>query len=309
MSDTRVITVDFDCLVPATVAEATAALAQEGAVVLAGGTDLINGIKTNLIRPRSLVYPLRIPELAEVGWSGAASPGRGGNGGAPAADLKVGAAVRLSTLEHDPRLAQVHPALVEAISVIGGVQIRNMATLAGNLCNASPGADTPPVLLVLGAEVEIAGPGSGEAGRRLPLGEFFTGPKRTALRQGEMLVAVHIPQPAGHSAAAFRRLARVSLDIAKINCAAWLQRDGQRVTAARVALGSVAPTPVRAPSVEAALVGEQGGAGLFAEAARLAAKDIAPITDIRSTEDYRRQVAAVLVREALEQAWERAGGQ
>jgi CO/xanthine dehydrogenase FAD-binding subunit len=183
-----------------------------------------------------------------------------------------------------------------------------MATLAGNLCNASPGADTPPILLVLGAEVEIAGPGTPGTSRRIPLEGFFTGPKHTILAQGEMMLAVHLPKPARASGAAFRRIARVSLDIAKINCAAWLQRDGQKIVAARVALGSVAPTPVRAPGVEAALRGEKWSAELLRAAAAGVSDDIAPITDIRSTEEYRRRVAAVLVREALEQAWERAGG-
>jgi CO/xanthine dehydrogenase FAD-binding subunit len=291
MSDSRVITAEFDCRVPATVAEATEALETEGARVLAGGTDLINGIKTNQIRPRLLVYSLAIPEIGSLGW----------NGG-----LTIGAAVRLSTIEHDPRVAGVFPALVEAVTVIGGTQIRNMATLAGNLGNASPGADTPPVLLVLEAEVEIAGKGGRR--RRLPLGGFFTGPKRTVLGRGEMLTAVLIPKPPPRSGAAFRRLARVSLDIAKINCAAYVERSGERIAAARVALGSVAPTPVRAPGVEVALVGGKGGEKLFREAAALVAGDIAPITDIRSTDVYRRQVAAVLVREALEEAWKRAGG-
>jgi len=293
MSDSRFITAEFDCLVPETVAEAAAALGQEGARVLAGGTDLINAIKTNLLQPRCLVYSLKIPELNSLSWKDG---------------LEIGAAVRLSALEHDPGVAGSYPALVEALSTIGGVQIRNLATLAGNLCNASPGADTPPILLALGAQVEIAGPGSGAPRRRLPLEELFAGPKRTVLAAGEMLTAIHLPPPGKLSGAAFRRLARVSLDIAKINCAAWLQRDGGRILAARVALGAVAPTPVRAPSVEAALVGRDGSPELFRGAAALVGEDITPITDVRSTEEYRRQVAAVLVRDALEQAWNRAGG-
>jgi CO/xanthine dehydrogenase FAD-binding subunit len=294
MSDTRVITAEFDCRVPATVAQATQALEQEGARVLAGGTDLINAIKTNLARPRCLVYSLGIEEIRALSWNG----GRG-------TGLSIGAALSLADIEHDPKIGAVYPALVEAVNVIGGVQIRNMATLAGNLCNASPGADTPPVLLVMGAEVEIAGKGGR---RRLALESFFTGPKQTVLSQGEMLTAVILPTPPAASGAAFRRLARVSLDIAKINCAAYLERDGDRIVTARVALGSVAPTPVRAPSVEAALAGKKAGEELFREAAPLSADDITPITDIRSTEDYRRQVAAVLVREALGRAWQRAGG-
>ena len=106
----------------------------------------------------------------------------------------------------------------------------------------------------------------------------------------------------------FRRLARVSLDIAKINCAAFIKRDGDAVQEARIALGSVAPTPVRAPTIEKALEGRKKGEGLFQEAAELVEEDIAPIDDVRSTAEYRRQIAALLVREALQEAWKRSGG-
>lgn len=305
MSDTRVITADFDCLSARSVGEATEALAREGARVLAGGTDLLNAIKTNLVHPRLLVYILGIEELKKLSWNGRAGGADAGGAGNGDGTLSIGAAVRLADLEYDLKVAEAFPALVEAVRVIGGTQIRNMATLSGNLANASPGADTPPVLLVLGAQVEIAGPGGT---RRLALEGFFTGPKRTVLEPGEMLRAVLVPRPPAASGAAFRRLGRVSLDIAKINCAAWLARDGERIATARVAFGSVAPTPVRAPGVEAALVGQKGGETLFRQAAELAGADIAPITDVRSTDAYRRQVAAVLLREALQEAWNRAGG-
>ncbi|MGO9309895.1 MAG: FAD binding domain-containing protein [Spirochaetia bacterium] len=295
MSSTRVISAQFECLRPGTLEEALRALEEEGACVLAGGTDLINALKTNLVGPRLLVYSLGIEELAALGWEGG---------------LTIGAAVRLRELELDEGVRGRYPALVEAIRVIGGTQVRNMATLAGNLCNASPGADTPPVLLALGAQVDIASRGADGRPRHetLPLERFFTGPKRTVLGRGQMLASVHLPSPASHSGAAFRRLARVSLDIAKINCAVWMERDGERVAAARIALGSVAPTPVRAPSVEKAILGRSADRELFRTAAGLAGKDITPISDVRSTEAYRRQMAAVLVGEALEEAWQRAGG-
>lgn len=295
MSSTRVISHEFDCLRPGTLEEALRALEEEGAWVLAGGTDLVNAIKTNLVRPRLLVSALGIEELAALRWE------RG---------LTIGAAVRLRELELDERVRARFPALAEAIRVIGGTQVRNMATLAGNLCNASPGADTPPILLALGAQVEIASrAGKGEPRRQtMPLERFFTGPKRTVLGRGQMLAAVRLPEPSARCGAAFRRLARVSLDIAKINCAAWLERDGERVVAARVALGAVAPTPVRAPAVERAVLGRKAGRELFRAAAGQVGADITPISDVRSTEAYRRQMAAVLVGEALEEAWSRAGG-
>lgn len=297
MSDTRVIACDFEGCRPSSLAEALRDLAGEGARALAGGTDLLNGIKINLVKPRRLVFILGIPELAVIRSEGGT--------------LRIGAAVRLAEVEAHPEIRSRFPALAEAVEVIGGTQVRNMATLAGNLCNASPGADTPPILLALGAEVELACLVAGREGvekRTLPLGGFFTGPKRTVLRPGELLTEVRLPEPPRGSGAAFRRLARVSLDIAKINCAALIVRDGDTITGVRVALGSVAPTPVRAPAVEAVLKGERGGARLFREAASRVAEDIAPIDDVRSTAGYRREMAAVLLEEALEEAWKRAEG-
>jgi CO/xanthine dehydrogenase FAD-binding subunit len=297
MSSTRVLSLDFQCSSPRSLGEALDVLKKDGARVLAGGTDLVNNIKINAAAPRHLVYIMGITDLDRVTVEGQT--------------LSIGAAARLSDIEHDRQVVSRFPALAEAINVIGGTQIRNMATLAGNICNASPGADTPPILLVLNAEVEIGG-GGGAAGRqpdRLPLGGFFRGPKETVLKQGQMVLNVNIPLPPKSSGAAFRRLARVSLDIAKINCAAYIERDGEHIRLARVALGSVAPTPVRAPTIENALEGQKYGERLFQRAAELVGEDIAPIDDVRSTAAYRRQIASLLVREALQEAWQRSRGE
>ncbi len=295
MSSTRVISLDFQCTSPRTLEQALEDLRGEGARVLAGGTDLLNEIKTNLAAPRCLVYVLGVPELASIQLDRSA--------------LSIGAGVRLSDIEHHRQVLARHPALAEAINTIGSTQIRNLATLGGNLCNASPGADTPPILLVLEAEVVVYEAGGGGIKlSRLPLGGFFTGPKRTVLKQGQILHSVLIPAAPKDSGAAFRRLARVSLDIAKVNCAAYLERDGETVRRARVALGSVAPTPVRAPAVEKTLQGRRGGERLFREASALAGEEIAPIDDVRSSAEYRRRTAALLVREALAEAWQRSGG-
>jgi len=294
MSSTRVITLEFEGISPRSLEQALEALSQEGAKVLAGGTDLINAIKTNTARPARLVYILGIPELAFI-------DSKGGT-------LRIGAGMRLSRIEHDSRVLSKYPALAEAINVIGGTQVRNMATLAGNLCNASPGADTPPILLALDAEVEICATDSGGRiqSRRLPLGGFFSGPKQTVLKPGQLLRSITLPAPAKHSGAAFRRLARVSLDIAKINCAAYIEREGDRIHAARVALGAVAATPLRAPTVEAVLNGQRYSDTLVDEAAGRVAEDIAPIDDVRSTAEYRKQIASLLVGETLQEAWGRS---
>jgi carbon-monoxide dehydrogenase medium subunit len=122
-------------------------------------------------------------------------------------------------------------------------------------------------------------------------------------------LGLSLPLPPEHSGAAFRRLARVSLDIAKINCGVYIERDGERIRQARVALGSVAPTPVRAPTVESALEGQKASDRLFSQVADLVGEDIAPIDDVRSTAVYRRQIASLLVREALQEAWRRSRGE
>ena len=296
MSSTRVISLDFECSTPRSLEEAAEALNQEDAQVLAGGTDLINNIKINAAKPRRLVYILGIADLDYVTVKGKS--------------LSIGAGARLGDIEHNRQVVTRFPALCEAINVIGGTQIRNMATLTGNICNASPGADTPPILLVLNAEVEIFGANGAEAvqSNRLPLGGFFTGPKITVLKKGQLVGSVTLPLPPEHAGAAFRRLARVSLDIAKINCAAYIEREGDRIQLARIALGSVAPTPVRAPTIENALEGQKPSERLFQQAAELVSGDIAPIDDVRSTAEYRRQIASLLVREALQEAWRRSGG-
>jgi len=296
MSSTRVISLDFECSTPRSLDEALEALNQEDAQVLAGGTDLINNIKINAAKPRRLVYILGIADLDYVTVKGKS--------------LSIGAGARLGDIEHNRQVVTRFPALSEAINVIGGTQIRNMATLTGNICNASPGADTPPILLVLNAEVEIFGANGAGAVRsnRLPLGGFFTGPKITVLKKGQLVGSVTLPLPPEHAGAAFRRLARVSLDIAKINCAAYIEREGDRIQLARIALGSVAPTPVRAPTIENALEGQKYSERLFQQAAELVSEDIAPIDDVRSTAEYRRQIASLLVREALQEAWRRSGG-
>jgi len=295
MVDSKRIDCDFDYHAPGTLDEALACLQEEGAAALAGGTDLINDLKMNNRRPRSLVYLPGIPELRI--WEEASSPQA----------LKIGAACTLRELERRlPR--ERFPALYTAVLAIGSPPIRNMATLAGNLCTASPAADTPPVLLVLAASLEIAGGNTNGKRRTVALKDFFTGPKQTSLKPGELVTAVLIPSPPPDSGTSYRRLARVSLDIAKISCAAFLERAGRRVKTARLALGAAAPTPMRAQAAEHCLQSGEGGPALWAEAAAAAAGEIRPISDIRSSEAYRRRVAAVLVREALEEAWQRAGG-
>jgi carbon-monoxide dehydrogenase medium subunit len=202
-------------------------------------------------------------------------------------------------------LKKAWPGVVEAANLIGSKQVQGRCTMSGNLCNASPAADTTPALLVNEAEVEIAGPGGR---RRVPVGELCTGPGRTALANGELVVALHLAKPLPRSADAYLRLIpRSEMDIAVVGAAVRLalEPDG-RCRAARVALGAVAPTAIRVPEAEAALLGSRIDAAALERmvlAVRAAAR---PIDDKRGTVAYRRQVIGVLTRRAAERAHERA---
>jgi len=297
MSSSRHITVDFTYHRPGTLEEALKQLTRlEGAKVLAGGTDLLIQIKTGEQRPRAIVQILDIDELNRLEY------GQG---------LVIGAAVHLYRLEADERLARTYSALHEAVCGLGSVQVRNMATLGGNLCNASPSADTATPLMVLGAEAEICSLNSRASMQRsrVPLHEFFTGPGTTVLEQGQLLTSVTLPEIPPRAGSAFMKVGRVKLDMAKISCAAYIERADLDIQTVCVAIGGAAPTPVRAARVEKALTGQSFSVEAVENAARTVIENIAPISDVRSTEDYRRQVASVIVRDTLLEAWKRSGGE
>jgi CO/xanthine dehydrogenase FAD-binding subunit len=295
MTDSRIIDFSFRYFAPETLKEALTLIKQHQPKPLAGGTDLLNNMKLEGVRPEGILYLLNIGELDYL---------ETGSG------LTIGAVCRLSDIEDREEVKRRYPALWKGINVIGGRQIRNMATLGGNICNASPGADTPPVLMVLGAEVEIQSlDASGEVQKRnLGVEDFFTGPKKTVLEQDELVTAVRIPEPAKHSGQSFGRLARVTLDIAKINCAVYLLRDEDRIGSVRIAFGAVAPVPVRAKGLEKKLAGRKFSTNLVESSLEELSGDIKPIDDVRSTAEYRFDTAKVLVRDGLSEAWKQAGG-
>jgi len=295
MSNSQVITHDFAYYSPKTLEEALKNLKAEGARVLAGGTDILNEIKTGWQAPEALVYILGISDLDFLDW---------GDG------LSIGSATLWSKLEEDERVEQKYPALYDAVKSMGAVQIRNMATLTGNLCTASPGADSAPPLMVLNAQVEISR--INEKGaiekRSLALGDFFTGPRKTVLQQGELMTAISIPGPPPSSGSAFRKIARVTLSIAKINCAVYVERKGDICKVVRAALGGVAPTPVRASTFERTLTGGSLTSSSMSRAAETLAEDISPRT-ARSTAAYKTHAARFLIQDTLEAAWKRSGGE
>lgn len=304
MSNSRVLSYDFEYFEPATLGNALDLIKKKGSRIIAGGSDLLVQMKTGNIKLQVLVNILGLKELDFI------SPDGRGNSKGNGKGLEIGAAAQLYKIEENDQIQRNYAALFEAVKCIGSTQIRNMATMAGNICNASPGADTLPPLIVFDAEVVIrrlTGQG-GIAERRVAVADFCTGPGATVLAEGEMVTAIVIPRVSQGSGSAFKRLSRVTLDLAKISCALYLERQGEICTAVRAAIGAAAPTVIRARLVEEALTGKQITKKLLSDSAGLVTGNIAPINDIRSTSQYRNQVAPVLIADTFEQAWQRSGG-
>jgi CO/xanthine dehydrogenase FAD-binding subunit len=211
--------------------------------------------------------------------------------------IRLGALTTLTALLEHPVIATEYPVLPFTARYMGSPAIRHLATVGGNLCNASPAADLSPVLLVLDAEVGLAGP-SGP--RRLPLVEFFCGPGQTALGAGELLAWVEVPRKHAGWDVLYERLdVRRAMDIAIVGVALALRRDDARVAEARLALGAVAPTPRRVPAAEAALVAGGLSADAIGRVTELAMAAARPIGDVRATAEYRREMVGALLRRAL----------
>jgi carbon-monoxide dehydrogenase medium subunit len=198
-----------------------------------------------------------------------------------------------------PLVARHLPSLPQACAVIGGPQIRNRGTLGGNLANASPAADTVPPLYAADAVVEVV---SVSARREVPITRFFTGPRRSVLARDEIIVGVRVPRREGVRGAFLRLGQRQAQAISKVSVAVALAFKDGRPSFARIALGAVAPTVVRAPRAEEALLA--GGADALRRARELVMEEIAPIDDLRSTREYRRQMAGVLLERAVRKASE-----
>ena len=277
---------------PRSVAEAVRLMAADsGARVLAGGTDLLVQFRTGVRQPSAFVDVKRIPELMSI-----VIDDQG---------LRLGAAAPAAVIGEHGDLRRLWPGLAESVRLIGSTQIQGRGSVGGNLCNASPAADTTCALIVNRALCVIAGPG-GE--RTVPVDSFCVGPGRTVLQPGELLVAVRVPRPAVRTADAYLRLIpRTEMDIAVAGAAVSVTLDAAGVCiAARVAIGAVAPTALRVPDAEQALIGSPLDEATLKRAAAAASAAARPIDDKRGTAAYRRSVAGVLTRRAAAIAAARA---
>ena len=277
---------------PRTVEEAVSFLAANvGAQVLAGGTDLLVKMRAGMIEPDAVVDLKAIPGLHGI---------ESGPGG-----IRIGAATSCAEIGEHAGLRRAWPGVVEALTLIGSTQVQGRATLAGNLCNASPAADSVPALIAAGAVCEIAGP----AGmREASVETVVTGPGRTSLARGELIVGIRLAQPRPHGGDAYLRfIPRTEMDIAVVGVGvALVLDDAGTCTHARVGLGAVAPTPLRVDAAGAALIGTRVDAAALEALGRATSAACKPIDDKRGTIDFRIKVAGVLARRAAATALERA---
>lgn len=260
--------------------------------LFAGGTDIVLQWRRRIRDCQGLVNVKQLPDIRS--WC--LEEGSG---------LSVGAAAPMREIETSPVVREHFPSLVDAIQVVGSVQLRNLATLGGNLCNASPAADTAPPLMVLGATVVFV---DGSSPESLPLQKFFKGPGKSVLSPAGILLAVKAPEPKARTGDCFQRFTpRSAMDIAYASAASRVTLDKRGlIEDVAIALGAVAPTPIRAYRAEERLVGHEPTPELLAEAGAQSMQECQPIDDLRASATYRRALVRVLVQRTLTQALIRA---
>ncbi len=284
-----------DYLRPETLEQCLRAFAQHGANAraLAGGTDLLVQLRSGRRRNQVLVDVKRVPELNELRFD-------------PSGGLTLGAAVPCYRVYGDTAVCEAYPGLIDTASMIGGTQIQGRASVGGNLCNAAPSADTVPALIALRTTCRIS---SVDGTREVAVEDFCTAPGRNVLAAHEVLVSLHLPPPPLNSGACYLRfIPRNEMDIAVAGAGVSVTLEDGAFRDARVALASVAPTPLLVDEARRALIGQPVGHEAIARAASAARAAARPISDMRGTAEYRRNLCAVLTRRALETAVRRAGG-
>ena len=272
-------------------AVALLAAANGEARVLAGGTDLLVQMRADVVEPELIVDIKRIPETRAITEE---------NGG-----WRIGAAATGAELKEHPRLKNVWPGVVEAANLIGSTQVQGRATLGGNLCNGSPAADSVPALIAAAAVATLAGP---QGKRDLPVEDVMLGPRKLALRKGEIVVSFLLPpRPARSSDAYLRFIPRTEMDIAVVGAGVSLTLDGGgTIAAARVSLGAVAARVLLVPEAAQAIIGSRLDAAAQQRLAAAARAACQPIDDKRGTTEFRIEVAGVLARRAALIALDRA---
>lgn len=285
----------FDCVPAGTVKEVVDLLTSNngGARILCGGTDLLVQLRENRRKAELLIDVKNIPEFTSIHYD-------------PQAGLRLGAAASCYSICHDKFVVEYYPGLVDAIRLIGGVQIQYRASVGGNLCNASPAADSIPALIVHGASCLIA---NNSGTREIPVEHFCVAPGKNVLQQGEFLLAIIVPVVKENFGAHYLRfIPRNEMDIAVVGAGASVILDEakHKILSARIALGAVAPTPLFVKEAGTFLAGKEISQENIREATKTAQAAARPISDLRGTAEFRRHLCEVLTRRALEIAIERA---
>ena len=293
-SNTKILAQEFEYFAPKTLDEALSLLdnyKDKNTKILAGGTDLLVKMKTTDLKIDYLINIKNIPELNFIDT---------------AFGLKIGAALPLSHIERVEKVKERYPALYEGIKSMAAIAVRNMGTIVGNICNASPAADTVPSLIAYGAEVKLL---SKRGERAVLVEDFITGVGKTVIEKDELISRISLPEMKKNSGSAFSKKGRVKADIAKINLAVCLEREGNLCKDCRIVLGSVAEKAIRAKKAESLIKGQTVSISLIEKIAKKASEEIKPIDDIRSSLTYRTEIARVMVEELVRIAWERSGGE
>jgi len=288
----------FQYFAPETLDEAFSLLQEFGeeARVLAGGTDLLVKMKQRAIEPlpKCIINIKKIPGLQYLQTDGKSG-------------LRLGTLTKIQEVKSFLPIRQRFPGLAQAAGILSTAQVRNIATIGGNLCNASPAAETAPVLSTLSARVKILSKGRE---RIVPLEEFFLGPGKTVLQSDEILVEIQVPDPPPNSTSVYVKHGKRLSDIAIVGVALTITMDGNKCSDAKIALASAGPTPMRVKKAEALMIGELLGEKLIEEVGKTVSEESRPIDDVRAYADYRREKAGVLAKEAIKQALQqiRLGG-
>ncbi len=272
---------EFEYFKPDSIKETISILSRYGgkAQILNGGTDLIVGIRDKIIQPEYVVDIKAIPQLNKITYS-------------EQDGLHIGATVTLNEISDSKVIQRNYPILAEVCKTVGSYQVRNRATLVGNICNASPAADTAPPLLVLEAKVNIIGP-TGE--KIVPINEFFTGVKKNILERGEIVTSVTVPPIKDEWTGVYLKQGRrKDVDLATVGVAVVCIRNE-----IRIALGAVAPIPIRAFKTEELLRGKTIDESILEKAGKSSLTEVSPISDVRSTQEYREEIIKVLVKRAI----------
>lgn len=285
----------FEYARPESVDEAVRLLSEHGekARVLAGGTDVLVQLRGGFRSADWIVDIKEIPELNGIAWDDSSG-------------LTIGAAVPCYRVYENEDVKKHYPGLVDVASLIGGTQIQGRASLGGNLCNAAPSADAVPAMIALEASGRVVGP---DGARTIAVEDFCTAPGKNVLKPGELLVSLHFPAPKPHSGAHYIRfIPRNEMDIAVAGAGVSVVLDNGNFASARVALASVAPTPLFVKEAGEALAGQPVNDESIQRAAEIAKQAAKPIDDMRGTKRYRKHLCEVLTRRALHIAVERARG-